>query len=80
MKAYSRCKLHKKHTKLESYSLGSVYKYVTGDQLIGAHDSINDVRGQTAVVQVDLGIALMNYGIALDWNYTSNEGSCPSWI
>ena len=29
LRTYSRCKLHEKHSKLESYSLGSGYEYIT---------------------------------------------------
>jgi len=44
-------KLHNKHNKLESYSLGSVYEYITGKVLDGAHDSLVDVKVQTLIVK-----------------------------
>ena len=40
--------LHPKRSKLESLSLGAVYKYIhDGADLEGAHDSMVDVRAQT---------------------------------
>jgi len=51
LRKYSRCKLYKKHSKLESYSLGSVYEYITGKVLDGAHDSLVDVKAQALIVK-----------------------------
>ena len=50
IKTYSGCKLHPSKSKLESLELGCVYKHITGSNLNGAHDSLVDVRAQTAVI------------------------------
>lgn len=44
------CKLNKKHSGLESYSLSSVYKKVTGKELENAHSSLVDARAQVTIV------------------------------
>jgi len=49
LRTYSRCKIHKKHSKLESFSLGSIYEYITEMVLDGAHDSL--VEAQTLIVK-----------------------------
>ena len=50
IKKRESCKMNKKHSKLSSYQLSSVYKHVTGEDLEGAHSSIVDVRAQTKIV------------------------------
>ncbi len=50
IKHYKSCPLHPEKTKLESSSLESIYKFVSGKDFEGAHDSLNDVKAQTVVV------------------------------
>jgi len=59
LRTYSRCKLNKKHSKLESYSLGSVYE--TGNVLDGAHDSLVDVKAQTRIVKDSRFVPFINF-------------------
>jgi hypothetical protein len=47
---YSRCPLHKSKSKLESLKLGCVWKFISGDNLNGAHNSLVDVQAQTDIV------------------------------
>jgi hypothetical protein len=47
---YKGCKLHPSKSKLESLELGCVYKFITGSNLNGAHDSLVDVQAQTTIV------------------------------
>ena len=61
LRAYLRCKLHNKHNKLESYSLGSVYEYITGNVLDGAHDSLVDVKAQTRIVKDSRFVPFINF-------------------
>ena len=51
LRTHSRCKLHKKHSKLESYSLGSVYEYITRNVLDGVRNSLVNVKAQTLIVK-----------------------------
>ena len=44
IRKYKSCKFHPSHSKLESLSLGSVYKYATGSDLQNAHSSIVDAK------------------------------------
>ena len=60
LRTYSRCKLNRKHSKLESYSLGSVYEYITGNVLDEAHDSLVDVKAQTFIVKDSRFIPFIN--------------------
>ena len=50
IKNYRSCSLHPSKSKLDSLELGVVYKYITGDNLNGAHDSLVDVKAQTIVI------------------------------
>lgn len=50
IKHYSSCKIHPSKSKLESLSLGSVYKFLFGDDLEGAHDSLVDCGAQTQII------------------------------
>ena len=51
IKKWKSMKIHQKNSKLESLSLSSVYKYISGgDTLMGAHDSMVDVRAQSDLV------------------------------
>ncbi len=61
LRTYSQCKLHRKHSKLENYSLGSVYEYITGNVLDGAHDSLVDVKAQTCIVKDSRFVPFINY-------------------
>ena len=47
---YKLCALCPVKSKLESLELGSVYKFITGTNLNGAHDSLVDVKAQTEIV------------------------------
>ena len=64
LRTYSRCKLHRYHSKLESYSLGSVYEYITGNLLHGAHESLVDVKAQTCIVKGSGSVPFINCTIA----------------
>ena len=48
--AYKKCKLHKRISKIESYSLETVWAYVMGSNLQGAYDSLVDIKAQTDIV------------------------------
>ena len=47
---YSSCQLNTKISKLESYELGTVWKYISKKNLNGAHDSLVDTKAQTDIV------------------------------
>jgi hypothetical protein len=47
---YKRCPLHKSRSKLESYELWCVWKYIYGQNLNGAHDALEDTKAQTDIV------------------------------
>ena len=47
LRTYSWCRLHKKDSKFQSYSLGSVNEYMMWNVLDGAQDSFVDVKVQT---------------------------------
>ena len=44
------CKFHPNKFKLESLSLGYVYRYIHGKDLVGAHNSLIDAKAQTDIV------------------------------
>ena len=50
IKHYSSCQLNTKISKLESYELGTVWKYISKKNLNGAHDSLVDTKAQTDIV------------------------------
>ena len=50
IKHYTTCKLNMKHSKLEAYEVGSVWKHITGQNLNGAHDSLIDTKAQTDII------------------------------
>ena len=50
IKHYKSCKLNSKHSKLETLSLSSVWKFINGKILDGAHNSLVDAKAQTDVV------------------------------
>ncbi len=50
IKHYKSCPLHPSKSKLESLRLDIIYRFVTGTELQGAHNSLNDVRAQTTIV------------------------------
>jgi hypothetical protein len=47
---YTGCRLNPCNSGLESLELGYVWKYITGNNLNGAHDSMVDVVAQTDIV------------------------------
>lgn len=50
IKNYRSCSIHPSKSRLDSLELGVVYKFVTGYNLNGAHDSSVDVKAQTMVI------------------------------
>ena len=50
IREYRGCMYHKSKSKLESLELGCVWKFMTGNNLNGAHDSLVDVKAQTDIV------------------------------
>jgi hypothetical protein len=46
---YKSCALHPSRSKLESLELGCVWKFITGQNLNGAHDSLIDAKAQTDI-------------------------------
>ena len=50
MKKYESCPLNAKKSKLNSYELGVVWKYIHGTNLNGAHNSLIDVKAQTDII------------------------------
>ena len=57
---YSGCRLNAKHSKVESYELGVVWKYITGRNLNGAHDSLVDVVAQLDVISSEHYLPYLN--------------------
>ena len=47
---YASCKLIRSKSKLDSYELGIVWKYLNKVNLNGAHDSLVDTKAQTDIV------------------------------
>ena len=122
---FKTCPINKTKSKIESYYVGSVWKFISNANLNGAHDSLIDAKAQTNIFihkyfgpfidrkhtveqidaiftvyvvvcflakggvgkkewrryddknqgrhdfQIDLGIALMNYGISTEWKDTT---------
>ena len=52
IEAYSSCPINKKRSKLDSYELGCVWKYLDSkhNNLNGAHDSLVDAKAQTDII------------------------------
>ncbi len=50
IKKYTSIPVHPKHSKIESLELGSVWKYLFGRNLNGAHNSLNDAKAQTDIM------------------------------
>lgn len=50
IKHYKSCLFYPSKSKLESSKLGCVWKFITGENLNGAHNSLVDERGQMDVV------------------------------
>jgi hypothetical protein len=48
--SYKTCPYHPAKSKLESLELGCVWKYNTGNNLNGAHDSLVDAKAQTDII------------------------------
>ena len=44
------CKLNKNHSKLQTYSLGSMHERVTGETLSNAHCSLVDTKAHVSIV------------------------------
>ncbi len=73
-----------------SNDLDSVWKYIKGQNLNGAQNSLIDVKPQTDILitrdknqvchdfQINLGISLMNYDVGLDWDGVPEER--PSYM
>ncbi len=59
-KHYKSCFFNLSKTKLESSNLQSIYKYVMGQDLVGAHSSIADCMMQTTIVGSDLFFSFIN--------------------
>jgi hypothetical protein len=57
---YTRCPLHSSRSKLESLQLGCVWKYITGANLNGMHDSLIDCQAQTDIVTSDQLLPYLN--------------------
>ena len=50
IKSYKSCPFHPTKSKLDSLELGCVWKFVTGENLNNAHDSLIDAKAQTDIV------------------------------
>ena len=50
IKHFKSCKLNSKHSKLETPSLSSVWKFINGKIVDGVHNSLVDAKAQTDVV------------------------------
>jgi hypothetical protein len=50
VQAYSLCTYDPLKSKLESLELGCVWKFITGYNLNGAHDSLVDAKAQTDII------------------------------
>jgi len=46
----SGCEIHASKSKLQSYTLSSLYDFVKGETLSGAHCSLVDAKAQASVV------------------------------
>ncbi len=60
IKCYKSCFLHLLRAKLELSNLQSIYKYVTGQDLVGFHDDIVNCKAQTTMVGSDLFFSFIN--------------------
>ena len=47
---YVSCRLNKKHSKLDSYELGIIWKYMNDENLNRAHGSLVDTKAQTDII------------------------------
>ena len=50
IRRHTGCKFHPNKSKLQSLSLGSVYRYINEKDLAGAHNSLIDAKAQTDIV------------------------------
>lgn len=50
IKQYESCKIHANHSKLDCFSLGEIYRFITNTELENAHNSLVDCKAQTTVV------------------------------
>jgi hypothetical protein len=57
---YKGCKLHPSKSKVESMELGIVWKFMTGLNLNGAHDSMVDVVAQLDVISHEYYLPYLN--------------------
>lgn len=57
---YTGCQLHTNKSKLDSLSLGVVWKYITGENLNGAHDSLVDAKAQMDVILLPSFVPYLN--------------------
>ena len=48
------CEIHASKSKLQSYTLSSVYMFVKGEKLIGAHCNLVNAKAQTSIVLLSL--------------------------
>ena len=60
IKHYASCKLNAKLSKIESYELGTVWKYIKKKNLNGAHNSLIDTMAQTDIVTHEYFIPFLN--------------------
>ncbi len=73
---YKSCPLHPSKTKLESSNLKLVYKYITGTDLIGAHNIIIDCKAQTAIIENGMIYSFVDktkYIFLIDYLFSKHE-------
>ena len=62
---YKTCRLNPSKSKVDNMSLGTIYKYVTENELQNAHFSLVDAKAQTAVVCFKYFIQFINKTISI---------------
>lgn len=62
---YKLSKLHPSKSKLESLRLESIYYFITGTELQGAHNSKNDVKAQTTIISSELFLPFIDHAASV---------------
>jgi hypothetical protein len=63
--SFKSCPLHKSKSKIQGYDLGSVWKYINGHNLNGAHNSLIDVKAQTNIIINKMFVSFINRGTSI---------------
>jgi hypothetical protein len=67
IKHYTSCRINPTKSKIDSLSLGSIYKYLfDGEDIEGAHNSLNDCNAQTSIMFHEYFVPFVNRTQSID--------------